>query len=182
MASKKIAVLVGSLRKDSYTRRVAHSLIELAPKGTVDVVVCDGFVGNVMLKAIEGLSRFMKTTFKESIMSMLGAVFARKALKKLNPVVVPGKERVELRQDVRFRGLIFLHVLKHHGPDQDLAARVLSTSAFRLGGPLLGLLFLLERFELFQLLFLRLDPFVQCCHVVAFCDVGGRFYRALKLP
>ena len=33
MASKKIAVLVGSLRKDSYTRRVAHSLIELAPTG-----------------------------------------------------------------------------------------------------------------------------------------------------
>lgn len=33
MASKKIAVLVGSLRKDSYTRRVAHSLIELAPEG-----------------------------------------------------------------------------------------------------------------------------------------------------
>ena len=33
MTSKKIAVLVGSLRKDSYTRRVAHSLIELAPPG-----------------------------------------------------------------------------------------------------------------------------------------------------
>ncbi|MDY0977401.1 NAD(P)H-dependent oxidoreductase [Massilia sp. CFBP9012] len=33
MASKKIAVLVGSLRKDSYTRRVAHSLIESAPEG-----------------------------------------------------------------------------------------------------------------------------------------------------
>lgn len=33
MASKTIAVLVGSLRKDSYTRRVARSLIELAPAG-----------------------------------------------------------------------------------------------------------------------------------------------------
>lgn len=33
MASKKIAVLVGSLRKESFTRRVAHSLIELAPEG-----------------------------------------------------------------------------------------------------------------------------------------------------
>ncbi len=29
-------------------------------KGTTNVVVCDGFVGNVTLKAIEGLSRFMK--------------------------------------------------------------------------------------------------------------------------
>lgn len=39
MASKKIAVLVGSLRKDSYTRRVAHSLIELAPEGLELVIV-----------------------------------------------------------------------------------------------------------------------------------------------
>jgi len=31
MTTKKIAVLVGSLRKDSYTRRVAHSLIAVAP-------------------------------------------------------------------------------------------------------------------------------------------------------
>ena len=29
-------------------------------KGTVDVVVCDGFVGNVTLKAVEGVSRFFK--------------------------------------------------------------------------------------------------------------------------
>jgi len=39
MASKKIAVLVGSLRKDSYTRRVAHSLVKLAPEGFDLVIV-----------------------------------------------------------------------------------------------------------------------------------------------
>ncbi|MEX5747107.1 NADPH-dependent FMN reductase [Massilia sp. X63] len=33
MDTKKIAVLVGSLRKDSFTRKVAHSMIELAPPG-----------------------------------------------------------------------------------------------------------------------------------------------------
>jgi chromate reductase len=33
MSTKKIAVLVGSLRKESFTRRVANSLIELAPEG-----------------------------------------------------------------------------------------------------------------------------------------------------
>lgn len=74
-------------------------------KGTVDVVVCDGFVGNVMLKAIEGLSRFMKATFKESVMSMLGAVFARKALKKLNP------ERYNGAGLLGLKGLVF----KSHG-------------------------------------------------------------------
>jgi len=74
-------------------------------KGTVDVVVCDGFVGNVMLKAIEGLSRFMKTTFKADIMSMLGALFARKALKKLNP------ERYNGAALLGLKGLVF----KSHG-------------------------------------------------------------------
>lgn len=74
-------------------------------KGTVDVVVCDGFVGNVMLKAVEGLSRFVKTTFKESILSMLGAVLARKALKKLNP------ERYNGAALLGLKGLVF----KSHG-------------------------------------------------------------------
>ncbi|MFL6657394.1 MAG: phosphate acyltransferase PlsX, partial [Massilia sp.] len=31
-------------------------------KGTADIVVCDGFVGNVTLKAIEGLGRFVKSS------------------------------------------------------------------------------------------------------------------------
>lgn len=74
-------------------------------KGTVDVVVCDGFVGNVMLKAIEGLTRFMKSTFKESVMSMLGAVLARKAMKKLNA------ERYNGAALLGLKGLVF----KSHG-------------------------------------------------------------------
>jgi glycerol-3-phosphate acyltransferase PlsX len=74
-------------------------------KGTTDVVVCDGFVGNVTLKAIEGLSRYMKSVFKESVLSMLGAVLARAALKKLNPSRYNGASLLGLR------GLVF----KSHG-------------------------------------------------------------------
>jgi glycerol-3-phosphate acyltransferase PlsX len=74
-------------------------------KGTTDVVVCDGFVGNVTLKAIEGLSRFVKTVFKESVMSMLGALLARGALKKLNPSRYNGASLLGLK------GLVF----KSHG-------------------------------------------------------------------
>jgi glycerol-3-phosphate acyltransferase PlsX len=74
-------------------------------KGTTDVVVCDGFVGNVTLKAIEGLSRFVKTVFKESLLSMLGALLARGALKKLNPSRYNGASLLGLR------GLVF----KSHG-------------------------------------------------------------------
>ena len=74
-------------------------------KGTTNVVVCDGFVGNVTLKAIEGLAHFFKATLRESVMSMIGAVIARKSLKKLNPSRYNGASLLGLR------GLVF----KSHG-------------------------------------------------------------------
>jgi glycerol-3-phosphate acyltransferase PlsX len=74
-------------------------------KGTVDVIVCDGFVGNVTLKAVEGLSRFFKATLLETTMSKLGALMARKSLKKLNPESYNGAGLLGLK------GLVF----KSHG-------------------------------------------------------------------
>jgi glycerol-3-phosphate acyltransferase PlsX len=74
-------------------------------KGTADVIVCDGFVGNVTLKAIEGLSRFVKATLLETTMSKLGALLARKSLKKLNPESYNGAGLLGLK------GLVF----KSHG-------------------------------------------------------------------
>jgi glycerol-3-phosphate acyltransferase PlsX len=38
-------------------------------KGTVDVVVCDGFVGNVVLKFAEGLARAIMIMVKDAIMN-----------------------------------------------------------------------------------------------------------------
>lgn len=82
-------------------------------KGTVDLVVCDGFVGNVTLKAMEGLGHFMKTVmtteFKRNIFTMLGALIASGALKamknKFNPSRYNGAGLLGLR------GLVF----KSHG-------------------------------------------------------------------
>ncbi len=59
-------------------------------KGVVDVVVCDGFVGNILLKASEGVADAITTLIKQevkasSIMNKIGALFMRpvfKALKK----------------------------------------------------------------------------------------------------
>lgn len=74
-------------------------------KGTTDIVVCDGFVGNVTLKAVEGLSRFVKSVFKQNVLSMMGAVLAKSALKKLNP------ERYNGASLLGLKGLVF----KSHG-------------------------------------------------------------------
>jgi len=48
------------------------------PKGLVDVVVCDGFTGNVILKLTEGLAKFfsgeLKKMFKKNVLTMLAAL------------------------------------------------------------------------------------------------------------
>jgi glycerol-3-phosphate acyltransferase PlsX len=82
-------------------------------EGTTDIVVCDGFVGNVVLKASEGLGRFVKnvltTEFRRTPLSMLGALIARGAIKsfsaRMNPSRYNGASLLGLR------GLVF----KSHG-------------------------------------------------------------------
>ncbi len=63
-------------------------------KGTVDVIVTDGFTGNVTLKAAEGLARFfaaeMRKTFTSGPFAMLGALIAWRALKKMRRRLDPG--------------------------------------------------------------------------------------------
>lgn len=55
-------------------------------KGKVDVVVCDGFTGNAMLKFGEGISKlfldFFKNESKTSILSLIGLLFLRPAFKR----------------------------------------------------------------------------------------------------
>lgn len=58
------------------------------PTGQFDVVVCDGFVGNVVLKFAEGLAKTLVSLSKEAInkggiLAKLGALMLMPALKKL---------------------------------------------------------------------------------------------------
>lgn len=56
------------------------------PKGIVDVIVCDGFVGNVILKLTEGvamtLMSMLKKAFQNNIISKLGAFMLLPSLKE----------------------------------------------------------------------------------------------------
>ena len=63
-------------------------------KGTTDVVVCDGFVGNVALKASEGLAkmiaRFLREEFSRGPLRKLSGLIAMPVLKALKRRVDPG--------------------------------------------------------------------------------------------
>ncbi|MEK6747657.1 MAG: phosphate acyltransferase PlsX [Pseudomonadota bacterium] len=82
-------------------------------EGTVDVVVCDGFVGNVALKASEGVAsmikHFMHLEFKRNIFTKFAALVAMPVLNAL-------RKRVDTR---RYNGasLVGLNgiVIKSHG-------------------------------------------------------------------
>jgi glycerol-3-phosphate acyltransferase PlsX len=82
-------------------------------KGAADVVVCDGFVGNVALKTSEGLAQmlatFLRQEFKRNLLTRLAALVALPALNSF-------KRRVDPR---RYNGASLLGlkgiVIKSHG-------------------------------------------------------------------
>ena len=59
--------------------------------GDLDVIVCDGFVGNIVVKMSEGMAKslthMLKRSFKSSVLSMLGAVLAKGAFKKFRKTI-----------------------------------------------------------------------------------------------
>jgi glycerol-3-phosphate acyltransferase PlsX len=81
--------------------------------GTVDVVVTDGFTGNIAVKTAEGTAKlfgeFLEAAFRHSLSARIGYLFARRTLRKLR-----------MRSDPRrYNGAIFLGLsgiaVKSHG-------------------------------------------------------------------
>jgi phosphate acyltransferase len=91
-------------------------------KGTTDVVVCDGFVGNVALKTSEGLARMLATylrdEFSRSILTKLAGIIAL-------PVINGFKRRFDPR---RYNGASLLGlrgiVVKSHGSADRLSFQI----------------------------------------------------------
>jgi phosphate acyltransferase len=100
--SPRVATLnIGSeAKKGNVLTKAAHSLLETAPinyvghvegnsilTGEVDVIVADGFAGNVVLKVVEGAIRFMMDTMKtgiaESTRAQLGALLMKPVFAKM---------------------------------------------------------------------------------------------------
>lgn len=91
------------------------------PLGAVDVVVCDGFAGNVLLKSIEGTAMFMGSLmskmFKKNFLSKIAALFVMKDIKAF-------KKLLDYREigGTQFLG-IQKPVIKAHGSSDQIAFR-----------------------------------------------------------
>lgn len=110
MVKEAFDLLRGSSIKDNFYGFIEGDDLT---RGTVDVVVMDGFTGNVVLKAGEGVMylalHYFKEAFKSSWMARLGYLLARPMLKKLSM-------RLDYR---RYNGGIWLGLngiaIKSHG-------------------------------------------------------------------
>ena len=64
-------------------------------KGNVDVIVCDGFEGNIALKASEGVAKmftfFIKKSFTKNLFTKIVALVAKPVMKDFKSKVDPGK-------------------------------------------------------------------------------------------
>ncbi len=93
-------------------------------KGKVDVIVCDGFEGNIALKASEGVahmfSHFIKKSFNKNIFTKIVALLAR-------PVMLDFKSKVDPGQynGASFLGLKGVVVKSHGNADVDSFAQAI---------------------------------------------------------
>ncbi len=92
------------------------------PLGAVDVVVCDGFSGNVLLKTIEGTAMFMGSLmkhkiFKRNVLSKIGYLFCKAGVDEVMGMLdyrtIGGTEFLGIRKSV----------IKAHGASDALAFR-----------------------------------------------------------
>jgi glycerol-3-phosphate acyltransferase PlsX len=85
-------------------------------EGTVDVVVTDGFTGNVALKTAEGIgrmvSRYMRNAFNSSLLAKLGYLLAKPAMARLRKSLDPRR-----RNGAMFLGLNGIAIKSHGSAD-----------------------------------------------------------------
>lgn len=92
--------------------------------GRVDVAVCDGFAGNLVLKASEGLARMLfaelQRTLRSTAMSRLGALLARPALRRMLAPLDPSEHN-----GAPLLGLNRVVVKSHGGADTKAMTRAI---------------------------------------------------------
>ena len=113
-----------ALLRDASERGLIHFVGNVeardVPLGAVDVVVCDGFSGNVLLKSIEGTAMFMGSLmkhkiFKRSALSAIGYLFCKQGvdevMKMLDYREIGGTQFLGIKKPV----------IKAHGSSDDVA-------------------------------------------------------------
>ena len=106
------------LREQPIAHLSYHGFVEGTDlgRGTVDVVVTEGFSGNIALKTAEGtarqISEYLKSAMSRTLMARIGYLFARKAFDALRDKMDPRKVNGGV-----FLGLEGIVIKSHGGTD-----------------------------------------------------------------
>ena len=119
---KDAYALLTKAREQGLMNFVGNVEARSVPLGEVDVVVCDGFNGNVLIKTIEGTAMFFGSMmkhkiFKRSFLSKIGYLFCKKGvddvMKMMDSREIGGTQFLGIKQPV----------IKCHGNSDPLAFR-----------------------------------------------------------
>lgn len=109
-----------ALREATHPGLAYHGFVEGDDigRGTVDVVVTEGFSGNIALKTAEGTAKqvadFLKAAINRSLMAKIGYLFARGAFRALREKLDPRKSNGGV-----FLGLNGVVIKSHGGTDAE---------------------------------------------------------------
>jgi glycerol-3-phosphate acyltransferase PlsX len=105
--------------------------------GDVDVITCDGFVGNVALKSIEGLARligdYTRKEFSRNFLSRIVGMLSLPVLRRLKNTLDPGRYN-----GANFIGLQGIVIKSHGGADVNAFARAISEAMTQVENDVLG--------------------------------------------
>lgn len=91
--NKQVKDAAAKLNRNPYINYIGYVEGSDIYSGKADVIVCDGFVGNIALKASEGMAKlisyFIKKAFTETWYAKIGAFFSYHALKKIASTLDP---------------------------------------------------------------------------------------------
>ena len=119
---KDAYALLTKAREQGLMNFVGNVEARSVPLGEVDVVICDGFNGNVLIKTIEGTAMFFGSMmkhkiFKRSFLSKIGYLFCKKGvddvMKMMDSREIGGTQFLGIKQPV----------IKCHGNSDPLAFR-----------------------------------------------------------
>lgn len=125
MKGNEVVRVAGERLRQTFGQSIANVEGDGIFKGEADVVVCDGFVGNVSLKSSEGVARmltqFLKDAFGRSLWTKLGYLCARPALalfkeqfdpRRYNGAMLLGLNGVVVKSHGSADGYAFFHAVQ----------------------------------------------------------------------
>lgn len=127
--NEQVKLAANLLEKNQHLNYIGYVEGSDVFSGKADVIVCDGFVGNVLVKASEGVARLvvskMRASFRRNVLTRFFAFLSRGVLDNLRDEINPSRYN-----GASFLGLQKTVVVSHGSADIDAFCRAIQLAYF----------------------------------------------------